>query len=59
MCACVLCACLVFAEVRRGHWIPVTYIMDYCKLPCGCWDRNMGLLEEQQMLLIAELSVSL
>ena len=29
-------------------------IIDGCELPCGCWDLNPGLLEEQPVLLTSE-----
>ena len=29
-------------------------IIDGCELPCGCWDLNSGLLEEQPVLLTTE-----
>jgi hypothetical protein len=30
---------------------------DGCEPPCGCWDLNSGLSEEQSVLLPAELSL--
>jgi hypothetical protein len=32
-------------------------ITDGCKLPCGCWDLNLGPPEEQLALLTAEPSL--
>jgi hypothetical protein len=32
-------------------------VTDGCELPCGCWELNPGLLEEQPVLLAAEPSV--
>lgn len=32
---------------------PETGITDSCELPSGCWDLNLGPLEEQPMLLTA------
>jgi hypothetical protein len=32
-------------------------ITDVCEPPCGCWDLNSGLSEEQSMLLTAEPSL--
>jgi hypothetical protein len=29
-------------------------IMDGCEPPCGCWDLNSGLSEEQSVLLTTE-----
>jgi hypothetical protein len=32
-------------------------ITDGCEPPCGCWDLNSGLLEEQSVLLTTEPSL--
>ena len=32
-------------------------VTDSCKQTCGCWEMNQGLLEEQSVLLPAELSL--
>ena len=32
-------------------------IRDGCEPPCGCWDLNLGSLEEQSVLLTAEPSL--
>ena len=32
-------------------------ITNGCESPCGCWELNSGLLEEQSMLLTAESSL--
>ena len=32
-------------------------IINGCELPCGCWELNLGRLEEQPMFLTAELSL--
>ena len=29
-------------------------LMDGCELPCGCWEPNLGPLQEQQVLITAE-----
>ena len=29
-------------------------VTDRCELPCGCWELNPGLLEEQSVLLTTE-----
>jgi hypothetical protein len=34
-----------------------TGIIDGYELLCGCWELNLGPLEEQQMLLTAETSI--
>jgi hypothetical protein len=31
--------------------------MDGCESPCGCWELNSGLLEEQSVLLTTEPSL--
>ena len=36
---------------------PLGPITDGCELPCGCWELNPGPLEEQPVLLTAELSL--
>jgi hypothetical protein len=41
----------VFRHSRRGHQI---FVMDGCEPPCGCWDLNLGPLEEQSALLTTE-----
>jgi hypothetical protein len=41
-------------EVRRGHWIPETGVIDCCKALYRCWGLNLGPLQEQQVLLTAE-----
>ena len=33
-----------------------TGVTDNCELLCGCWDLNLGPLEEQLVFLTAELS---
>jgi hypothetical protein len=33
------------------------HILDGCEPPCGCWELNLGFLEEQPALLIAEPSL--
>jgi hypothetical protein len=33
---------------------PGTGVVDGCELPCGCWESNLGLLEEQPVLLTTE-----
>ena len=43
-------------EARDGGSVrsPGTGVIDGCEPPCGCWESNLGPLEEQQMLLTAE-----
>lgn len=38
---CVPLACLGHSEVRKGHWIPGTGVMD------GCWEWKPGYLQKQ------------
>lgn len=44
--------CLVPVEVRRGHQIPWTWDHGWLLAPCGCWELNPGLLQEQLVLLL-------
>lgn len=34
--------CLVPMKAKRGHYSPVTGVIDSCKKPLGCWDPNPG-----------------
>jgi hypothetical protein len=36
---------------------PRTRVTDSCELPCGCWELNLGLLEEQPVHLTIEPSL--
>ena len=40
-----------------GVKYPGTGITESCELPCGCWELNPGLLEEQSVLLTPEPSL--
>jgi hypothetical protein len=42
---------------ENGIGSPETRIIDSCELPCGYWELNPGLLEEQPVLLTAETSL--
>jgi hypothetical protein len=46
-------------ESRIGYWIGSlgTGVTDGGNLLCGCWESNLGLLEEQPMLLTIESSL--
>ena len=44
---------------EEGDRSPGTRVMDSCEIPCGCWELNPGLLEEQPVLLTFELSLHL
>jgi hypothetical protein len=48
----VHCGCLQILQKRESD-----LIMDGCEPPCGCWDLNSGLLEEQSVLLTTEPSL--
>ena len=41
----------------RGGGIraPGTAVSGFCELPCGCWEPNLGLLQEQPVLLTTKL----
>jgi hypothetical protein len=45
----VYCSCL-----QKRVSDPIT---DGCELPCGCWDLNSGLLEDESVLLTTEASL--
>jgi hypothetical protein len=42
---------------KEGIEFSETGVTDHCELPCGCWESNQGLLQEQKVLLTAELSI--
>lgn len=47
--ACMyVCACPVSTEARM-HLIPSNWSYSY-KVPCGCWELNLGPLQEQQVM---------
>jgi len=48
------CRVIYFMYLRTSD--PIT---DGCEPPCGCWDLNSGLLQEQSVLLTAEPSLQL
>ena len=50
-CVSVHHVCAVPVEARRGCHIPGTGVTDSCELLCGCWELNLGPLEEQRVLL--------
>ena len=47
---------LVFCQ---GFMFPGTGVTNSCELSCGCWELNLGPLEEQSVLLTAESSLQL
>lgn len=57
MCFAYLCKCAQYAcPERPGEDVrsPGTEVMDSCELSYGCWQPNLGSLQEQQLLLNAE-----
>ena len=46
-----------FLSVCVGVRSSGTEVKDACELPCRCWELNPGPLEEQPVLLTAELSL--
>jgi hypothetical protein len=49
LCTRVRCSCLQTHQKRASD-----LITDGCEPPCGCWDLNLGPLEEQSVLLTPE-----
>ena len=55
------CAILTLSHLLVNFWYPQkpeegaespgTVVTDSCELPCECWGLNLGLREEQPMLL--------
>ena len=43
---------------EEGLISPETRVTDGCELLCGCWELNLGLLEEQSVLFITESPLS-
>lgn len=56
--ACEACDCMVPVEAKRGHWILWNWSYYSCEPRCGCLLLNLGLLEDEQVLLTAEPSFS-
>ena len=56
VCMCIPCACLVPMEARNGS--PELGVTGICEMPCGCWELNLGSLEEQSLLLLLSLLFS-
>lgn len=51
MYVCVPAVCLISLEARRGCLTPWhRSYMDGYEPPCGCWDLDLGLLQEQVFL---------
>lgn len=49
-----VCVCLVAMEARRGPWSPRDWSYS-CKPSSGCWESNLGPLQEQRVIFTAEL----
>ena len=56
---CLHTACVQFLQRPQGgsRLLPGTGVRDGCEPSCGCWKLNLGPLEEQLVLLAAELSL--
>lgn len=57
-----VCASFVYlmnGEARKGGGSSGTAVTDSCELPCGSLESNLGLLEEQPVLLTADPSLLL
>ena len=52
--ALVFCLHMCLCEGARSSWTRVT---NSCELPYGCWELNLGPLEEQPVLFLIELSL--
>ena len=46
--------CLVPTEIRSGHQMPGTGVIDGCEPPRECWEVNLDPQQEQQVLLTTE-----
>ena len=57
MYVCIQCMCLMPKESRTGYRFPGTGVTDDSELPCGCWELNLGPLEEQPVRLATEPSL--
>ena len=56
ICVCVcVCVCVLPACILHTMCMPGAHAED--EPPCGCWELNLGPLQEQQMLLTAELTL--
>lgn len=48
--SCVQVFCQHVCLCTGGLQIPRTEVTDTCEVPCGCWESNLGPLEEQTMI---------
>lgn len=48
--------CILFCCMCIWMWVldALELELDRCELPCGCWDLNLGPLEEPTVLLTTE-----
>ena len=44
----------LYVCLGEGVRSPGTGVTDSCELPCGCWELNLGPLQEQHVLLTTE-----
>lgn len=42
--------CLLPTEVKRGHWIPLSYSYECLPTTMSCWESNQGYLQECMLL---------
>lgn len=49
--------CAVPPKTRRGCEIPISGTVHTGELPCGCWELDLGVVQEQPVFLIAEPSL--
>ena len=54
LCECTYAMYLPGACIRQGVRPSGAEVIDGCEPPCGCWEPNLGPLQEQQVLLRAE-----
>lgn len=57
LCLCTMCVTDVHRGQKRAMDSPGTGVIDNCKPPNWCRERNLGPLQEQQALLNAEPSL--
>ena len=54
---CDFTGVVVHMEVRRGIRSLSSVVIRGCKLPCRCWGPNLGLLQDQEELLVVPVVV--
>lgn len=55
VCTVYLCVSSAHGGQKRALHPPGKAVINSCELPVGCWESNPGLLEEQPVLLTADL----